>query len=90
VIHHDARTPDGRLLHFDDLIATGDLVYDRGDEQRYLVGLDQGDQPPLLHPIGDDEHLAYWNELRRRDAEHRERLFAAGTLAPAGEREEER
>lgn len=62
----DAITPDGREIHFDDVIKTGDVVEDRERGGHYLVGLDRGHRLPLLHSIDADEWNAYCAELNRK------------------------
>lgn len=74
----DAVTPDGRRLHFDDVIATGDVVVNECTGEPFLVGLDRGSEYPLLHPIGTDEWNAYQAELHRKSEARRRELYALG------------
>lgn len=85
-IYCQAVHPDGTVLTFDDVLSTGDLVEAHGGPSgHFLVGLDRGDDYPLLHPVGRDEYEAYWNELRRREKQHRDRLIADSVIAPGSQ-----
>lgn len=55
----DAVTPDGRTLHFDDVLSPGDVVHDDAGGY-YVVGPDLGDEHPRLMPMDHDHYMAYW------------------------------